>query len=126
MLRLLQIVGLSAVPAWGLLVSDWSTAIASINDMTSGTFMRITVLQVTIVGGVFALAYFGQPKSTFVIFVVMKLLWDLASQMQPQAFPAEPPRGARRMGRWLGGEDRIVELWHEEARRREYLESPLD
>jgi hypothetical protein len=61
-----------------------------IETMASRNFLRVMVMHLTIIGGMFAVGFFGNERAFFGVFMVLKTLNDL-SGIFPQWDPERPP-----------------------------------
>ena len=85
---------------------------------------RMLVLHLGLIGGAFVLVWTERPPSFFVVFVVLKLLYDLASAAPwKQELPERPPGARSALGR-TANKPGVADVWKNEvdAQRRKQTE----
>ena len=85
---------------------------------------RMLVLHLALIGGAFVLFWTERPASFFVVFVVLKLLYDLAAAAPwKQELPLEAPGFVRALGRMVN-KPGVEDVWKKEveAQRRKQIE----
>ena len=88
---------------------------------------RMVVLHLGLIGGAFVLMMTERPASFFVIFVILKLLYDLAMAAPwKQELPQKPPGFLRRLGR-MTNTPGVEGAWTKEveAQRRKQIEDEV-
>ena len=98
--------------------------------MASRGFLRVAVVHLTLIFGMFAVAVTDAPSALFGVFVALKTMYSLSTTF-PQWEPATPPRWlSRAMNRipsarpWLTFEEQWAKDRHDEAARRKKNEEP--
>ena len=85
---------------------------------------RMLVLHLALIGGAFVLFWTARPASFFVVFVVLKLLYDLATAAPwNQELPLKAPGFVRAIGR-MANKPGVEDVWTKEveAQRRKQIE----
>ena len=67
--------------------------------LTQRALGRIFVVHLTIIFGMFAMAYFHAPAGFFLVFAGLKFLMDLGSLFPHKELDVEPPRWAKHLDR---------------------------
>ena len=86
---------------------------AQIRHLSDAVLWRVFVVHIAIIIGVFSTLWFGLPRSTLMVFVVLKLYTDLTAQL-PQYNPANAPHWMV----WLLGSG-FADFWRAQKHRDE-------
>jgi hypothetical protein len=92
---------------------SWLTRVS---DVALG---RMVVVHLTIIGGMFAMFYFEQPRAFFGVFIGLKTLMDLSwwAPWHDKPVPEEPPAWTRKLVARFGPEKDFVESWKKDRER---------
>jgi hypothetical protein len=97
---------------------------AWIRQRADAALGRMLILHLALIGGAFLLALTERPAAFFAVFVLLKLLFDLASAVPWRSeLPAEAPSLLRVLGK-ATNTPRVEEVWKREveAQRRKQIE----